>query len=89
MIRINQLASLISHAGRYEILRGVSTDTAFEGTNGLMAFNFTGHINGNKVKDAVLMRKDGTWKVFDTLEEIKTIKGELESFTLVGNKIPR
>lgn len=53
----------------------------------IMAFGFTGFLNGNEVEDVTLIRENSKWKVFRTNELILSISGIIDSFSMTKNTV--
>ena len=53
----------------------------------VMAFGFTGYINGESHENTTLIRRAGNWEVFETSETINSLKGDIYSFSLTNNTL--
>lgn len=53
----------------------------------VMAFGFTGFINSNELKDVTLIRENGDWRIFNSLEQVLSINGTIDCFSLTRNTI--
>lgn len=53
----------------------------------VMAWRFTGYINGEVKEDVSLIRRDSKWQIYATREIILSIYGDIAFFTLTRNTI--
>ena len=81
-MKVNQTIGLNRKARKYLLEHCVSKRGAE-----IMAFGFNGFINGNEVEDVTLIRESSKWKVFRTNEEILSISGIIDSFSMTRNTI--
>ncbi len=53
----------------------------------VMVFNFSGFINGQEYKNETLIRVNGKWEIFKTKEQVLSIGGEIDCFSMTKNTI--
>jgi hypothetical protein len=53
----------------------------------VIAFGFSGYLNGQEVEDITLIRETSKWSVLSTREKIVSINGEMDSFSLTKNSL--
>lgn len=81
-MKVNQTNGLNRKARKYLLDHCVSKRGAE-----IMAFGFTGFLNGNEVEDVTLIRESSKWKVFRTNEQILSIYGIIDSFSMTRNTV--
>jgi len=81
-MKVNQINGLNRKARKYLLDHCVSKRGAE-----VMAFSFEGFINGKEVEDVTLIRQDSKWKVFSSNEQILSISGIIDCFSVTRNTI--
>lgn len=81
--KINQINGLNRKARTYLLDHCVSRRGAE-----VVAYGFTGYLNGDWVDDAILIRRSSKWYNFNSNERVFSLKGELENgFSMTRNTI--
>lgn len=81
-MKINQITSLNRQARQYLLDYCISK----KGVE-IMAFGFTGYINGEKYESITLIRKNNKWQIFTNSQLIQSIKGTLNQFSMTRNTL--
>jgi len=81
-MKVNQISGLNKKARTFLLEHCVSK----KGVE-VMAYRFTGYINGEFKDDVTLIRRDYKWTIYQSSENILSINGVLEFFAMTRNTI--
>ena len=81
-MKVNQISGLNKKARTFLLEHCVSK----KGVE-VMAYRFTGYINGEFKNDVTLIRRDYKWTIYQSSENILSINGVLEFFAMTRNTI--
>lgn len=81
-MKVNQINGLNRKARKFLLDHCVSKRGAE-----VIAFDFTGFINGNEVENETLIRENSKWRIFNSSEMIQSIRGKIDSFSMTRNTI--
>lgn len=53
----------------------------------IMAFGFSGYLNGDERENLTLIRTNGVWMIFGNGETVLSMRGQVDCFSLTRNTI--